>query len=332
MRRRLLMGKETSDKYANYMTIRALEDGLVVSIDTVYHTEPFYYCIHSEGEWKALSYPSVTETPQIKEGDAVSFKSNREPNASEGIGTFTTTRRVALEGNCMSLLYGDSAEGKPMKAYGFYRLFDNCAYITNVSKDFLPATTLANYCYSYMFNGVTQLTQPPDLPATTLAQGCYHTMFSGCSITESPVLPAETLAASCYNQMFYYCSKLNKITAMFTTPPSTVYTGSWVSNVASSGTFVKNPKATWSGTGVNSVPSGWKVVQQFTFKIDGIEYTADKGMTWQDWINSNYNDGFTWDADYNVTKGGRYVKDDKDWIYITDEIVSGYDYLLIPWE
>ena len=42
-------------------------------------------------------------------------------------------------------------------------------------------STLADYCYRYMFNGCTSLTHEPELPATTLARGCYHYMFSGCT-------------------------------------------------------------------------------------------------------------------------------------------------------
>jgi len=46
---------------------------------------------------------------------------------------------------------------------------------------------------------------------------------------------------------------------MFTTEPLTSYTLSWVSGVASKGTFVKNSVATWTATGINGIPSGWTV-------------------------------------------------------------------------
>lgn len=234
MRRRELMGGTTPDKYANYMTIRALENGLVVSIDTTY-SEPFYYCIHSEGEWKTLNH--LSSTPSVDAGDAISFKSNREPDASEGIGTFVITKEVALEGNCMSLLYGDDVEGKPMKLYGFYRLFRYNDKIRYVSKDFLPATVLAaqcyrhmfsnctgltnapklpsmkmeSYCYNAMFQGCTSLIDAPELPATTLKSDCYMSMFYGCSsLVNAPALPAETLAIYCYSSMFYGCSSLKQ--------------------------------------------------------------------------------------------------------------------------
>ena len=200
------MGKGASDKYANYMTIRALENGLVVSIDTTY-SEPFYYCIHSEGEWKTLNH--LSSTPSVDAGDAISFKSNREPNASEGIGTFVITKSAALEGNCMSLLYGDDVAEKPMKPYGFYSLFRYNATIRSVSEDFLPATTLAENSYHFMFSDCSSLTNAPKLPSMSLQPYCYYGMFYGCaSLVDAPELPATTLQGHCYRYMFYGCSSL----------------------------------------------------------------------------------------------------------------------------
>jgi hypothetical protein len=112
-----------------------------------------------------------------------------------------------------------------------------------------------------MFNGCTNLTQAPALPATTLANYCYSYMFRNCtSLTTAPVLPATSLMESCYSSMFYGCTKLNYIKAMFTTAPSTSYTSNWVKGVASTGKFIKNKNATWNVTGVNGIPSGWTVI------------------------------------------------------------------------
>jgi hypothetical protein len=85
-------------------------------------------------------------------------------------------------------------------------------------------------------------------------------MFYGCtSLTTAPALPATTLSNYCYQSMFRKCSRLNYIKAMFTTTPSSSYTSSWVDGVSATGTFVKNSAAQWTGTGVNSVPTGWTV-------------------------------------------------------------------------
>ena len=69
--------------------------------------------------------------------------------------------------------------------------------------------TMENYCYAYMFQGCTALTQAPLLPATTLANSCYSSMFQGCTaLTQAPSLPATTLANSCYEAMFQGCTSL----------------------------------------------------------------------------------------------------------------------------
>ena len=59
--------------------------------------------------------------------------------------------------------------------------------------------------------------------------------------------------------MFYGCKLLTYIKAMFITTPSNTYTQNWVSNVVSTGTFVKNSAGTWDVSGVNGIPSGWTV-------------------------------------------------------------------------
>ena len=60
-----------------------------------------------------------------------------------------------------------------------------------------------------MFYGCTSLVQAPALPATTLAESCYSNMFSGCTaLTQAPALPATTLAEYCYSAMFRGCTAL----------------------------------------------------------------------------------------------------------------------------
>ena len=86
-------------------------------------------------------------------------------------------------------------------------MFYNCKSLTTAPK--LPATTLADGCYSEMLSGCTSLTKAPELPATTLTAGCYSNMFDGCtSLTKAPELPATRLANICYYGMFSDCKSL----------------------------------------------------------------------------------------------------------------------------
>ena len=95
----------------------------------------------------------------------------------------------------------------------YSEMFQNCTSL--ITAPALPATTLANYCYVYMFYGCSSLTTAPELSATALAEGCYMGMFQGCtSLVNAPALPATTLAKRCYSQMFWDCTSLTTAPAL----------------------------------------------------------------------------------------------------------------------
>ena len=86
-------------------------------------------------------------------------------------------------------------------------MFGGCTLLTTAPE--LPAMTLAYECYNYMFADCTSLVTVPELPATTLAEECYNSMFDGCtSLTTAPELPATTLESGCYSRMFNECTSL----------------------------------------------------------------------------------------------------------------------------
>ena len=124
-----------------------------------------------------------------------------------------------IYGNIMSLVdedgYATATELTADRA--FESLFNGCTnlYSHDTKKLVLPATTLTEYCYHYMFKGCTSLTVAPELPATTLDDDCYDSMFEGCEgLTVAPALPATTLADYCYYNMFYDCTSLTTAPAL----------------------------------------------------------------------------------------------------------------------
>ncbi len=139
-------------------------------------------------------------------------------------------------------------------------MFSGCTHLTTAPE--LPATTLADDCYSCMFLGCTNLTTAPELPATTLATGCYYGMFAYCeNLTTAPVLPATTLANYCYTNMFSGCTKLNSVTCLATNISATEATSYWLDGVDDSGTFIKAADMTsWEPNSASGIPAGWTVV------------------------------------------------------------------------
>ena len=159
---------------------------------------------------------------------------------------------------CSSLTTAPELPATTLADSCYNSMFTGCRSLTTAPE--LPATTLASSCYDNMFRNCSSLTTAPALPATTLADGCYSAMFNGCrSLTTAPELPATTLAQNCYSYMFGDCRSLNYIKCLATDISASDCTSNWVYNVASTGTFVKNPKMTSWGTGDSGIPNGWTV-------------------------------------------------------------------------
>ena len=115
-----------------------------------------------------------------------------------------------------------------------------------------------------MFDGCTSLTTIPNLPATTLASYCYQFMFRSCTgLVETPegwILKAQTTASdSCY-AMFGGCSKLQKIAVAYSGNITASHWNSFLYNVSKTGTFYYSKNQTKENI-KSIVPSGWTLVQ-----------------------------------------------------------------------
>jgi len=133
-----------------------------------------------------------------------------------------------ISGNIMSLLYGDDFKNKTIldQDLVFSEMFAS-QNVLNAGNLVLPATTLTQECYSYMFADCNNLITAPLVPATTLAPSCYSRMFAGCISLYTPQyhLPATTLADGCYTEMFNNTSISQfKVDAVSHIDPDTSFT------------------------------------------------------------------------------------------------------------
>ena len=190
----------------DYLTFVALENGTFTF--TPKNSNVISYSTDNGNTWTQGNSVSVNN------GDKILWKGTMTPSTSypQGVGQFSATVNFDVQGNPMSLLFGDDYKGETDLTgnnYAFYQLFYNNIKVINAENLSLPATTLTNQCYDSMFQGCTSLTCAPELPAETLAGSCYSNMFRGCTgLTEAPELPAETLADNCYGWMFNGCTSL----------------------------------------------------------------------------------------------------------------------------
>ena len=204
------------DYSKQYLTFIALEDlGFGFTYDTTHHVTGISYSLDNGNTWIERTNPyEYYNSINVDKGKKVMWKGELTTHhyGSHGIGTFGSSGKYYVEGNVMSLLYGDDFEGKTSldRANSFSGLFSGSTQLISAENMILPATILTDGCYGNMFQGCVSLTTAPlELPATTLADGCYISMFIGCtSLTTPPKLPATTLANGCYFMMFDGCTSL----------------------------------------------------------------------------------------------------------------------------
>lgn len=329
MRRRFY----TNKKNILPLYIEAKEDG--VCFLSLNGAITVYYRIDM-GDWIALGASAYSQS--ISKGQRLYIKSNTP-------FTFSITGRCKIGGDIRSIKYGDNY--KIFNGGNYSRVFAKCTTIEEVDPNLLQyVTDLSDYCFYSMFEGCTSLVNAPELPATTLYSHCYEFMFSGCSsLTTAPELPATTLVDSCYSSMFNECSKLNYIKMLATDISANNCLFAWVRLVASTGTFVKNPEATWEVYGDRGIPNGWEVVMDGeesnlkSFQVDNMgdveEFYFEDGMTWGEWVDSEYNngdyaidevDGSICKLQFGMSAG--WIGNDYGYVLSSDTILEGTYYLM----
>lgn len=253
-----------TDYKESYLTFVALEDGTFTltigsSVTTSllesvsYSTdfgETWVTTNNIDGETVTITTPTINANKRVfwkGEGVAMSSAISTSPMEDRAhlSSIFTSSGEFNIEGNIMSLLYGDNfkdatefAEGSSSNfGYLFYqhntvdkakvvscknmvlpaliatdscyvRMFQTCETLIEPPKEIAP-TTLGFESCSSMFLRCYNMATVPKLPCLTLGDGCYAAMFRMChSLAKAPELPATILVENCYEQMFDECISL----------------------------------------------------------------------------------------------------------------------------
>ena len=252
------------------------------------------------GTWTSITATDTSTYFNVAANDVVRFRGTNLSYAKDksnysgfGQGEHGTTGQstydsdaaeVDIEGNIMSLVYGDNFVGQTAFNGGTYNFCSIFKKLKVVSAEnlVLPALTLRDHCYRAMFSWCTMLTKAPELPATTLATYCYWYMFEECAITTAPDLLFETFVNYSCGSMFTNCRSLNFIKCMAIDGFSaTNCKQNWVQGVASSGTFVKDSGvsvSTWT-TGPGGIPKNWLVYDDVPVVPPTITYDGFSTIT-----------------------------------------------------
>lgn len=287
------------DYSMDYLTFRILSNGNIFWRSNGSLSRTIEYSLNA-GPWTSITASTAPVTIPVSTNDIVRFKGTNQSYATSksaysgfGQGEAGTSGQSTydnnaaefnIEGNIMSLIYGDNFINQTSfngGTYNFCSIFkkSKCISAENL---ILPASTLREACYRAMFSWCTYLTVAPQLPATTLASYCYWYMFEECSITTAPDLLFETFVANSCGSMFINCHSLNFIKCMAINGFSTSNCKqTWVKGVASSGTFVKDSgvtENTWS-KGESGIPKSWLVYDDVPVAPPTITYDGFSTIT-----------------------------------------------------
>ena len=188
----------------DYLKMDIVSGGTIEWIQPAgYPAKTIQYSIN-DGSWTSIISTTGGTSFNVNAGDEVRYRGN---NLTCDGSRFGGTAYFNLSGNIMYLLSGQTFS----QDYGnaFNSLF-NASNVISAAALSLPATSLTQGCYAYMFNDCASLVDAPSLPATELAKGCYSQMFYNCSnLTVPPsTLPATVLTENCYFRMFFRCISL----------------------------------------------------------------------------------------------------------------------------
>lgn len=277
------------DYSLDYLTFKILTDGNIYWRSNGSLSKTIEYSLNN-GAWTEITASTTPTAISVVTNDIVRFRGTNSVYATSksaysgfghgeagtsGQSTYdANAAEFEVEGNIMSLIYGDNFTNQTIfnsGTYNFCSLFKK-SKVVSAENLILPVTTLSEYCYRAMFSWCTYLTIAPQLPATTLAKGVYWYMFESCSITTAPNLLAETLVAECYGDMFINCSNLNFIKCLAISGLGTSKClENWVKSVNKTGTFIKDSGTTWS-TGNSGIPSSWTVYNNVNVEIPEISF------------------------------------------------------------
>jgi hypothetical protein len=195
---RLMFSIVPEETTINYFYIESLEDNNIITLDSTTWSGMNDNKSKLEYSNDATSWTSMNgvDSITVNKGEKLYMRCI-EGNICKDLGSsseedeesimltplFKTTTNCNICGNINTVMfdYTYKIEDCTLPRGAFAGLFVGIDNIIDASKLVLPATDLAEGCYSYMFYFCSSLTAAPKLSATTLASYCYVGMFCGCA-------------------------------------------------------------------------------------------------------------------------------------------------------
>jgi hypothetical protein len=245
---------EYNSFYTGEQIDAAVYDGQIMD-GVKFEDNPLCFVAHESGTFKftqAISYsltggltwttlPANTNTPTIEAGCRIFWGGSLVPQPYAGIGTFSSTGKFSVEGNVMSLFYGNNYSNRTS-----FPNSEDFGGLMSLFKDCTNLISAKNLC----------------LPVTNLPIGAYASMFQNCtSLVIGPKIPvASTFAGYAFAGMYQGCTSLKQVTCLSAIGGTT--SSGWLQGVSAHGTviMIKENTTGMSFNSTSGIPSGWGVL------------------------------------------------------------------------
>lgn len=248
------------------------EEGIFIDYDT--GSSSVLYSYDSGATWQTVS-GGVDQNIPLNVGQSVMLKSNGKPDyyigmylydgndfvAGPNLTTGVTDSRYIVEGNVMSLVYGDNFSGQTTLETSLSYLFQNMKLLVDASDLVLPATVItAQAAYYCMFNGCSELIHTTELPCQYPAANAYASMYRGCvNLIDSSEIGVVSGGSAVMQEMFRGCTSINDIYLPYFEGADGQYYRILYGSNRPSGTLHAKSGTTFT-RGANYIPTAWTIV------------------------------------------------------------------------
>ena len=294
----------------NYYVLKNEKKESIVSsnaISMMYETEvgSGEYQISTDTTWPSSGYIFNERLSKCENGGTLSWNEETkrvimQTNTSDKCYVYfdkyavPTINNVSVSKTYNSIsLTVDATKGNNNIVKYYYSNNDGASYVNSTSNSYTFSGLTSNLEYKIKVYVEDSLGYTSSIYETTITTNAYTnpsvTNVTTSNITNDSITLKVTASGGTNSVKTYYYSKDNGNSYVSSTSSSYTFSGLSAGTTYNFKVYVKDTLGYSSA--IKSIDATTTNINLITFYLGSVSYQAEEGMTWQDFIDSNYNDG-----------------------------------------
>ena len=294
----------------NYYVLKNEKKESIVSsnaISMMYETEvgSGEYQISTDTTWPSSGYIFNERLSKCENGGTLSWNEETkrvimQTNTSDKCYVYFDKYEVPMINNVsVSKTYNsisltvDATKGNNDIVKYYYSNNDGSSYVNSTSNTYTFSGLTSNLEYKIKVYVEDSLGYTSSIYETTITTNAYTnpsvTNVTTSNITNDSITLKVTASGGTNSVKTYYYSKDNGNSYVSSTSSSYTFSGLSAGTTYNFKVYVKDTLGYSSA--IKSIDATTTNINLITFYLGSVSYQAEEGMTWQDFIDSNYNDG-----------------------------------------